>query len=261
VRFKTLLNFNAKLLIIKRGKLIPRTTRTTPSASVHHFIGIGTLNNFRTFFFLWFFLAGLLMLGVAQRGEAFDTAYWNEFVLRHKLDERFDVHLKTEQWFLSNVSRLGQYNFTPGIKFNWSEHINLEMNYRYQRLKLFDEFTTEHRLEIIPYLEGQWAGFQIQLRNRFELRNIDGDDSFRLRERIQIKRKFKYKDWDFDYYISDEIFYDSNANNFNQNRAKIGVVTEVTPGLNMGLYYLYWTIKGEELFEANVIGTTFSILF
>jgi hypothetical protein len=201
------------------------------------------------------------MLAMAQRGEAFDIAYWNEFVISHKLDESFDLHLKTEQWYLDNVSRLGQYNFTPGIKFNWSEHVNLEMNYRYQRLKLLDEFTTEHRLEIIPYLKGQWAGFQIELRNRFELRNIDGDESFRLRERIQIMRNFKYKDWDFDYYISDEIFYDSNANNFNQNRAKIGVVKEVTPGLNMGLYYMYWTIKGEELFKANVIGTTFSILF
>jgi hypothetical protein len=200
---------------------------------------------------------------VAGHGDALgtDTSYWNEFVIKHKLNERLGIHLKTEQWFLDDVSRLGLYNFTPGIKFAWSEHVDFEMNYRYQRLSLFDEFTTEHRLEIIPYIKWEWAGFQFELRNRLELRNIDGDDSFRLRERIQIKRNFKYKDWDFDYYISEEIFYDSNPNNFNQNRVKGGVIKEVAPGINLGLYYMYWTIKGDELFKANAIGTSLSFSF
>ncbi|MGV7221968.1 MAG: DUF2490 domain-containing protein [Nitrospinales bacterium] len=190
-----------------------------------------------------------------------DTAYWNEFVFKHNLNENLVIHLKTEQWFLGDVSRLGLYNFTPGVKFIWSEYIYFELNYRYQRLKLLDEFTTEHRLEIIPYLKGEWSGFQIELRNRLELRNINGDNSLRLRERIQIKRNFKYEDWDFDYYISDEIFYNSNTNSFNQNRAKVGVLKEVAPGWNMGLYYMYWTIKGRELFKANVVGTAFSFTF
>ena len=212
---------------------------------------------------LGFFLAGILVLGIADRGEALgtDTAYWNAFVFKHKLNERLDIHLKTEQWFLDDVSRLGLYNFTPGVKYSWSKHVDIELNYRFQRLKLLDELTTEHRLEIIPYLKGEWAGFKIELRNRLELRNIDGKNSLRLRERIQIKRNFKYGDWDFDYYISNEIFYDSNPNDFNQNRAKVGVSKEVSPSLNMGFYYMYWTIEGKELFKANVIGTVFLFSF
>jgi hypothetical protein len=221
------------------------------------------LNNIRRLFLLWFLLVGFLVMGIENRGEALDTdtAYWNELVLKHNLNEKLKIHLKTEQWFLGDVSRLGLYNFTPGAKYIWSEHVNFELNYRYQRLNLFGEFTTEHRLEIIPSLIGEWAGFQIELRNRLELRNIDGNNSLRLRERIQIKRNFKYKAWDFDYYVSDEIFYDSNTNNINQNRAKAGVVKEVAPGWDVGLYYMYWTIEGKESFKANVIGTALSILF
>lgn len=212
---------------------------------------------------LGFFLADILVLGIADRGKALetDTAYWNMFVLKHKLNEKLGIHLKSEQWFLDDVSRLGLYNFTPGAKYSWSEHVDFELNYRFQRLKLLDELTTEHRVEIIPSLKGEWAGFKFELRNRLELRNIDGENSLRLRERIQIKRNFKHKNWDFDYYISNEIFFDSDPNDFNQNRAKAGISKEVAPGLNMGLYYMYWTIEGKELFKANVIGTVFLFLF
>ncbi len=207
--------------------------------------------------------AGMLVLATANRGEALetDTAYWNEFVFRHKLQKRLGLHLKTEHWYLDDMSRRGLYNFTPGVKYNWSDHVDFELNYRYQRLKLLGELTTEHRVEIIPYLKGEWAGFHVELRNRLELRNIDGENSLRLRERIQIKRNFNYKEWVFDYYVSHEFFYDSNPDDFNQYRTKAGVVKEVVPGLNVGLYYMYWMIEGRELFRANVIGTAFSFLF
>lgn len=220
------------------------------------------INIFR-FFILVIFLTGILVLKIADRGEAreTDTAYWNEFVFKHKLNERVGIHLKTEQWLLDDASRLGMYNFTPGGKYSWSKHLDFELNYRYQRLKLTDELTTEHRVEIIPYLKGEWSGFQFELRNRLELRNIDGKNSLRLRERFQIKRNFNYESWNFDYYISSEIFYDSNPNDFNQNRTKAGVSKEIAPGLNMGLYYMYWTIEGKELFKANTIGTALIFLF
>lgn len=214
-------------------------------------------------FFFGLGLTAIFALGITDLGQALetDTAYWNEFTFRHKLNENLSVQLKNEQWFLDDVSRLGMYNFTPGAKFNWTEHVDFELNYRYQRLKLLDELTTEHRVEIIPYLKGEWAGFQLELRNRLELRNIDGENSWRLRERIQIKRNFKYTDWEFDYYISNEFFYDSSPNDFNQNRAKAGISKEVAPGLNLGLYYMYWTIKGKSLFKANVIGTALLFRF
>ena len=221
------------------------------------------MNSIGRLLLLVFFLTGILALGVVDRSESAetDTAYWNEVVLRHKLNERLSIHLKSEQWFLDDVSRLGLYNFTPGVKYSWSKHIDFELNYRFQRLKLLDELTTEHRVEIIPYLKGEWAGFQFELRNRLELRNIDGENSLRLRERIQIKRNFKYEDWDFDYYISNEFFYDSNPNDINQNRAKAGILKEIAPGLTMGLYYMYWTIEAKEFYKAHVLGTTFLFSF
>ena len=235
---------------------------TVLEAGSFHLKGLWTLNNICRFLLL-FSLTGILILGIANRGETLetDTAYWNEIIFKHKLNEKLGIHFKTEQWFLENASRLGLYNFTPGIKYSWSKHVDFEMNYRFQRLKLLKELTTEHRLEIIPFLKGEWAGFQFELRNRLELRNIDGKNSLRLRERIQIKRNFKHEYWGFDYYISNEFFYDSNPNDFNQNRAKAGISKEVTPGLSIGLYYMYWTIEGKELFKANVIGTIFSFSF
>lgn len=70
-----------------------------------------------------------------------------------------------------------------------------------------------------------------------------------------------YEDWDFDYYISYEFFFDSSPNDFNQDRAKVGLSKQVTPSLNMGLYYMYWTIEGKVLYKANVIGTVFLFTF
>ena len=225
--------------------------------------GVGALNIICRKILLRVFFAGFLVLGVAGHGVALgtDTAYWNELVFKHKLNKKLTLHFKTEQWFLGDVSRLGLYNFTPGVKYSWSKYVDIELNYRYQRLKLLDELTAEHRLEIIPYLKGEWAGFRFELRNRLELRNIDGDNSLRLRERIQITRNFKYENWDFDYYISNEFFYDSNPNDINQNRAKVGVTKQISPNISAGLYYMYWTIEGESFFKANVIGSIFQFLF
>ncbi|QPJ60820.1 MAG: DUF2490 domain-containing protein [Candidatus Nitronauta litoralis] len=211
--------------------------------------------------FIALILAGPLLFSLGDRAQAEDFGYWNEFVLKHKIDENLSVHFKSEEWFLGDVSRLGLYNFTSGLTFHESKYFDLEFNYRYQKLKLFTAWTEENRFEIIPHLKADLFGFQFALRNRLEFRSIDGNDSLRLRERITIKKDFKLNQMAFDVYISNEFFYDTNVDDYNQNRAKAGIIKEIFPGVKMGLYYMYWTLQAKTLYEANVIGTTFTISF
>ncbi len=206
-------------------------------------------------------LAGFLIISLDDQARADDIGYWNEFILKHKIDENLSAHFKSEEWFLSDVSRLGLYNFTSGLTFHESKYFDLEFNYRYQKLKLFTAWTEENRFEIIPHLKIDLFGFQFALRNRLEFRSIDGNDSLRLRERITIKKGIKLKQMAFDIYVSNEFFYDTNVDDYNQNRAKVGIVKKILPGVKMGLYYMYWTLQAKTLYKANVVGTTFTFSF
>ncbi len=212
-----------------------------------------------------FFIALILVVpfffSLGDQAQAEDFGYWNEFVLKHTVDENLSVHFKSEQWFFDDVSRLGLYNFTSGLTFHESKYFDLEFNYRYQKLKLFTAWTEENRFEIIPHLKVDLFGFQFALRNRLEFRSIDGNDSLRLRERISIKKGIKLKQMAFDVYVSNEFFYDTNVDDYNQNRAKAGIIKEITPGVKMGLYYMYWTLDAMSSLKSNVIGTTFIYSF
>lgn len=191
-----------------------------------------------------------------------DTQYWHETVFRKNINEKIGVFLKAEQWVFDDVKRLALYNFAQGILFRPSRFLDFEFNYRYQTLKETRTRNHEHRIEIVPILKYEWEQFQFSLRNRLELRNVDGDHSLRLRERLKIKRNVDLMGMDIAIFASNEIFYNSNPDDFDQNRAKFGFSKSIRPNMNLDIYYMYFRQSRQKgWFTANVLGTFVSVTF
>jgi hypothetical protein len=210
-----------------------------------------------------FLLIGICTISCV--GESFasdDWQYWNEFKLKHNINEKIDVHLKLEQRIVDHVGDFALHNYSPGIVYGINKYFDFELNYKYEREKVNEEWRDEHRLEMIPIIKWEWSGYKFNVRNRFEYRTIEGDDKWRWREKLKIKRNVMMGDFVFTPFVSEEIFYDFKEDEFNQNRAAIGFTKEITKSLEIGLYYLRKSNKRNGSWTGvNVLGTEFVMNF
>ncbi len=209
------------------------------------------------------FIIGVFFLICAERAHSSeDWQYWNKFVLKHKLTQRITAHVKLEQRFVDDFNDFALHNYVPGFVYGFNRYFDFELNYKFEREKEGKEWTEEHRLEIIPIVKWKWMKFKFKLRNRLEYRVIEGDESWRLREKIKIKRDINLSGFKFSPFLSEEIFYDFKIGDFNQNRVKAGVSKEIIHNLEFTLFYMYKSNKRDNSwFGANVFGTEFVIRF
>ncbi len=191
-----------------------------------------------------------------------DTQYWNEFIFKHRLTPRWETHFKTEQRLVDQIGELGTHNYVAGLVVSALPAFDFELNYKFEKEKSDPGTTDEHRLEIIPILKWFWKEVGFKLRNRLEYRTIDGETSWRLREKIIIKKQINASGWTFTPYFSEELFYDFRVGDFNQNRIAVGVSKEVVRDLELSLYYMYKSNQTRgDWFGANVLGTEFVVTF
>lgn len=198
-------------------------------------------------------------------GESFasdDWQYWNEFKFKHNISEKIDVHLKIEQRIIDRVGGFALHNYSPGIIYEINKYFHFELNYKYEREQLNEVWKDEHRLEMIPIITWEWSGYKLNVRNRLEYRSIEGDEKWRWREKLKIKRSVMISDFVFTPFVSEEIFYDFKLDEFNQNRAAIGFTKEISKSLEIGLYYMRKSNKRNgSWIGANVLGTEFVMKF
>lgn len=214
-----------------------------------------------TFFYI--FTSGVFILGWVEIVNASDDwQYWNEFIIKHKVTHELDVHLKLEQRFVDDFSDFALHNYAPGFVYKFNRFFDGELNYKFEREKSKTDWTDEHRVEMIGILKWQWSEINFKLRNRLEYRNIDGNESWRLREKIKLKKAVSFHGFYFKPYVSEEIFYDFKIGDINQNRFSVGISKEFGWDLEMSVFYLFKSNKKNGKWSnANILGTEFVIIF
>lgn len=109
-----------------------------------------------------------------------------------------------------------------------NEHFLLRTGYRY--ITSLDESVPnrEHRIVIEQHFRKMLKGeILLSDRNREDFRFVNGDFSFRYRNRVTLEREFIIKDRALTPYASGEIFYDTRFNVWNRNRYAVGVVVPI----------------------------------
>jgi hypothetical protein len=205
---------------------------------------------------------GIVIICAEKAFPGDDEQFWNEVVFKHKVNSHLETHLKLEQRFVNDFGDFGLHNYTPGFVYNLKDYLEFELNYKYEAEKRGKEWTDEHRVEIIPILKWNWEEIKFKVRNRLEYRDIEGETSWRLREKIAFKRKMDIEGVEVNFSASEEIFYDFKIGQFNQNRIKLGLSKNLNSIFEAGLFYMYKSNKGkEDWFGAHILGTAFVIGF
>lgn len=110
------------------------------------------------------------------------------------------------------------------VDYLWNSTLHFRAGYRYVFSLGEGGDHKEHRILIEQTLRLPLpAKILLSDRNREELRIINGDGSFRYRNRVTLEREFDLKRIKVTPYVSGELFYDTRFDVFNRNRMSVGV--------------------------------------
>ena len=225
----------------------------------------------------------LVVIG-AQGVRAQESSTRNEFW--PEIDVYIDLKPKLRLFLLGTVSKSvedGELRNAKGfesqigvhIDYIPNEHLILRTGYRFgTSLGTTDDPFKEHRLlteqtlrKLLP------GGLLLSDRNREDFRFVNGDFSFRYRNRVTVEREFKlFKQRNITPYVSGEIFYDTRYRIWNRNRLSAGVQTSLRRGplrrmllpkrqVILDLYYTRQNDSRSDTQHVNALGASLAFHF
>ena len=156
-----------------------------------------------------------------------------------------------------------------------NEHVILRAGYRFgTSLGETDDPFKEHRLLTEQTLRKLLPGeLLLSDRNREDFRFVNGDFSFRYRNRVTVEREFNlFRQRTITPYVSGEIFYDTRYRIWNRNRLTAGVQTSLRRGpirklllpkrqVILDLYYTRQNDSRSSMQHVNAIGASLAFHF
>lgn len=218
------------------------------------------------------------------------TAIAQEPTTRSEFWPEVDVYInikpKVRLYFLGTVSKSVEdgelrnaqgYEAQIGVHVDYlpNEHVILRTGYRYgTALGSNTDPFKEHRLLAEQTLRKPLPGkLLLSDRNREDFRFVNGDFSFRYRNRVTVEREvYLFKGRTIIPYVSGEIFYDTRYNVWNRNRLAVGLQTSLRRGplgkmllpkhqVILDLYYMRQNDSRSDIQHVNAIGVALSFYF
>ncbi len=216
----------------------------------------------------------VLMLGIvsfsAQSAFAAttDTKYHSEYGVKYGINDKFDLFYTPEIRFRDDMSDLYYHQERIGTTFHAHNNLDLSLAGRYIQAKDAKkewDNCDAYYIEMIAIPKVEFQGFSLSDANKVERRFIENArDRWVYRNLATIGYPIKAGSYVFTPYISDEIYYDFEIDEFNLNWATLGVDAKVTKNFKVGLYYREessrvgssdkWTI-------GHILGTNVTVSF
>lgn len=197
-----------------------------------------------------------------------DTKYYSEYVLKYKVNDKFDIFFTPEMRFRNDMSTLYYYQMRGGVTFHAHKYLDLSGAYRYLQTKNSKNqwnYADAQYYEMIAIPRVTVHGFELSDANKFEYRIIENArDRWVYRNLSTIAYPTKIGNFAFSPYVSEEFYYDFEINRINLNWATIGLTKKIMKNLSLGLYYRVESVRTGSLDKwtnNSVIGTNVSLSF
>jgi hypothetical protein len=232
-------------------------------------------------------IPGLLLLLVAlctQPANAQQPTTSEEFW--PEIDVYIQVKPKVRLFLLGTVSKSvedGELRNAQGFESQFgvhvdyipNQHVILRTGYRYgTSIGSNNDPFKEHRLLTEQTLRHLLPGeVLLSDRNREDFRFVDGDFSFRYRNRVTLEREFHlFKGRTITPYASGEIFYDTRFQIWNRNRLAVGIQQSLRRGplrklllpkrqVMLDLYYMRQNDSRSDTPHVNAVGAALAFYF
>lgn len=194
-----------------------------------------------------------------------DTQSWNEVQIAVPVNKKLDFNLSAQLRFGRNFRNFVDENLSVGTGFTYkpSKYLQFAPSYSYiVNRPSGNRNAYENRLNLpATIISPKFHGFTVSNRNLFERRWRKPANSWRYRNRLQIERVFKPKNFEFRLFATDEVFYDFRVKHWTRNRFTIGVGKPISKQLSLDVYYLRQNDGRSRPGDLHVIGTGLRIRF
>ena len=230
---------------------------------------------------LWVFIFFVLTTQAARAQEPTTREeFWPE------IDVYITVKPKVRLYLIGTVSKSVEdgelrnaqgYEGQIGLHVDYipNQHVILRTGYRFgTAVGSNSEPFKEHRLLTEQTLRHLLPGdLLLSDRNREDFRFVNGDFSFRYRNRVTLEREIHLlKGRTITPYVSGEIFYDTRYNTWNRNRLAVGVQQSLRRGplrklllpkrqIILDLYYMRQNDSRSDIQHVNGIGAALAFYF
>lgn len=197
----------------------------------------------------------------AQDDPDADTQQWNEIQVTTPVYDKVDLQFTGTFRFTNDISVFNEGRAGIGLVVKPRE--DLSFSTMYQNMHVRDssgEFKVEHRFDGRVVYKFPVKGFGLSHRSTFEYRVREQGNSWRYRPSITFEKELKFIPKS-KLFITEEIFYDSNAGEFSRNRFSVGINKTLNKNLSLDIYYLRQNDGFSEPGDLNVFGTTWKIHF
>ena len=190
---------------------------------------------------------------------------WPEVDVWVQLDERWKLY------FPVAMSRAREVDYLEGlvganVDYRFNHHLSARIGYRYlwaiSERDNPDQYQ-EHR-PIAEVTVRVYPGLGITLldRNRFDLRVINGETSWRYRNRLRAERPFPLaSDRSLTPYAMLEAGYDSRYDEFNRLRLQAGAEYQFSRRAMLDTYYVHQRDDRSSVPRLNAIGLALNLFF
>ena len=177
--------------------------------------------------FIWLLIVAASLCGTveAQQTNSDDvhSQLWPELDLHIPLKPKFRLVIVTSVKKEEETRQKQEIQIAGRVDYLHSKRFVIGGGYSYRRSP-GDDPSNEHRVFAEQTIK-QRIPLKILLsdRSREEIRIIDGDGSFRYRNRVTLEREFRVHERSITPYSSIEVFHDSRFGVWNRNRLIVGV--------------------------------------
>jgi len=213
----------------------------------------------------WVSLALVVMIR-ARAGADFGS--WHALSVKFFDDERWTLLGYGQARLRDNSADLFAYQLSPQVVYKASPYLRLGMNYSYLPTKPSGggEFRDQHRWE--TEFNPRWPvndWLTLDLRNRFELRWLEGRSGTNERSRHRPQATIKLKGLGplDSVFCNDEVFYDYDTHRATVNRLiPLGLNIPVSAPVLFSTYYLLESVQRSGRWDhAHILGTQLSLSF
>lgn len=170
-----------------------------------------------------------------------DNKYHSEFVLKHKLNDKFDLFFNPEVRFKNDMGNGYYQQYRLGTTFHVHKYLDLTGAYRFveQKDTKSDWSNSDMQyIELIAAPKIKLSGFNLSDANKIEYRFLENSrDRWVYRNLVTAAYPSKIFGFEWTPYISNEIYYDFEIDKMNLNWATAGANKKINKNLTLGLYF------------------------
>lgn len=275
-----ILSFSVTLCLRGRVRLFPQPAGTMEEQSKPQLFAIGSLPVSIPRLFLFLIILSGTTGTIAAQPSTTSKQLWPE------IDVYINVKPKVRIFLMGTLSKAVEdgeprnaqtFEAQIGAHVDYipNQHLVLRAGYRFGTSVGETEapikeqrFLTEQTLRrMLP------GNLRLSDRNREDFRFINGDFSFRYRNRVTLEREFPlFQERTITPYVSEEVFYDTRYQTWNRNRLTVGMQTTLKPGplqrmllpkhqIILDIYYAWQNDSRSQKPHVNALAVTLAFHF